>query len=136
MQMKKILLIDDDGINNFINERLFKKLDIASHIEICRNGKEALEYLNGIRERNESYPELIIIDISMPEMDGFEFLEEFKNLDILNKHKIRLVMLSTSSSPRDIEKLKDLNIRLVRKPLCEEKIREMMNEDSVYHGYC
>jgi len=133
--MNKILLIDDDGINNFINERLFRKLEIAGHIEIRRNGKEAIEYLCQICEENEACPELIVIDINMPEMNGFEFLEEFKNLEMLNKHNTRVVMLSTSTSQRDIEKLKNLNIGLVRKPLCEEKIRELMNEDHVYHGY-
>jgi CheY-like chemotaxis protein len=133
--MNKILLIDDDGINNFINERLFKKLNIAGHIEIRRNGKEALDYLGQMCSMKESCPELIVIDINMPEMNGFEFLEEFKNLEMLNKHNSRVVMLSTSTSQRDIQKLKDLNIELVRKPLCEEKIRVLMNTDQVYHGY-
>jgi CheY-like chemotaxis protein len=133
--MKKILLIDDDGINNFINERLFRKLNIAGHVEVRRNGKEALEYLSKVCEVNEACPELIVIDINMPEMNGFEFLEEFRNLDLLNKHNTRIVMLSTSTSQRDIKRLKELNIGLVRKPLCEEKIRELMNEDYVYHGY-
>jgi len=133
--MKKILLIDDDGINNFINERLFKKLNIASHIEIRRNGKEAIEYLSQMCVQNEDCPELIVIDINMPEMNGFEFLEEFKNLKILNKHNTRVVMLSTSTNQRDIQKLNDLNIGLVRKPLCEEKIRGIVNEGQVYYGF-
>jgi CheY-like chemotaxis protein len=135
MLMKRILLIDDDGINNFINERLFKKLDIAGHIEIRKDGKDALEYLRHICEVKEECPELIVIDINMPEMNGFEFLDEFKNLDIVNKRNTRVVMLSTSSSQRDIDRLKLLGIDLVRKPLSEEKIRDIINESHVYHGY-
>jgi CheY-like chemotaxis protein len=166
MKMKKILLIDDDGINNFINERLFKKLNFAGHIEIRRNGREALEYLhqvcelkdecpeliiidinmpemNGFEylhqvcELKDECPELIVIDINMPEMNGFEFLEEFRKLEMLNKHNSRVIMLSTSSSQRDIERLRDLHIELVRKPLNENKIRELVSEgeSQAYHGY-
>jgi CheY-like chemotaxis protein len=135
MMMKKILLIDDDGINNFINERLFKKVNIAGHIEIRRNGKEALEYLHQMCAVKEECPELIVIDINMPEMNGFEFLEQFAKLEIGNKHNTRVIMLSTSSSQRDIQRLKELQIELVRKPLSEEKIRELLKESHVYQGY-
>jgi CheY-like chemotaxis protein len=135
MRMKKVLLIDDDGINNFINERLFKKMDIVNHIEIRRNGKEAVDYLFELKDNNEECPELIVIDINMPEMNGYEFLEEFRNIELLNKSNARVVMLSTSTSQRDIEKLKGLNIGLVRKPLSEEKIQELISENHVYHGY-
>ncbi|MFL5729184.1 MAG: response regulator [Cytophagaceae bacterium] len=133
--MKKILLIDDDGINNFINERLFRKLNIAGHIEIRRNGREALDYLRRMCQDHEECPELIVIDINMPEMNGFEFLEAFHKLDILNKHHSRIIMLSTSTNRRDVERLKEMNLELVRKPLNEEKIRDLMNEAHAYHGY-
>jgi CheY-like chemotaxis protein len=135
MKMNKILLIDDDGINNFINERLFKKLGIASHIEIRRNGKEALDYLYHMCCEKQECPELIVIDINMPEMNGFEFLEQFKTLEIMNKHTSRVIMLSNSTSVRDVQRLKELHIELVRKPLSEEKIRELMNESHEYQGY-
>jgi CheY-like chemotaxis protein len=133
--MKRILLIDDDGINNFINERLFKKVNVASHIEVRRNGREALEYLYQMCAVKEECPELIVIDINMPEMNGFEFLDEFAKIEMMNKHNTRVIMLSTSSSQRDIQRLRELHIELVRKPLSEEKIRELMNESHVYQGY-
>jgi CheY-like chemotaxis protein len=134
MKLKKILLIDNDRINNFINERLLKKLDIAGHIEVRQNGKEALEYLHQIFALKEECPELIVIDINMPGMNGFEFLEEFKKLEIVNKLSTRLTMLSTSSNPDDIERLRNLHIELIRKPLTEEKIRELMNESHACLG--
>jgi CheY-like chemotaxis protein len=82
----------------------------------------------------EEYPELIVIDINMPKMDGFEFLEELKKLEIENKHSMRVIMLSIFYSPREIERLKDLRVELIRKPLSEEKIQELLRESHACHG--
>lgn len=68
-----------------------------------------------------------MVDISMPVMDGFEFLEEFEKLEI--KDKARIIILTASSGSKDEEKARDLGIYIIRKPLTKEKIEEYFRRD-------
>jgi CheY-like chemotaxis protein len=76
-KQNKFLLIDDDKATNFINKTVIKKTFFTDDVIIAQNGIEALNILN-----NGCSPEIIFLDINMPVMNGWEFLEEFKNLDI------------------------------------------------------
>lgn len=121
-----VLLIDDDGITNFINHRLIKKLNITHSIESAINGNEALLFLReyAIKNNNKS-PELILLDLNMPVLDGFEFLEEFQKLNFDNKEKVRILILTTSTHQKDIGRLVgNSNISYINKPLTEEKLIE------------
>src|SRR4051794_424956 len=103
--INRTLLIDDDRITNFINERLIKKLNITNEINVAFNGAEALEIIHKSCQGNKVCHELIFLDINMPVMDGFDFLAEFNKLKFQNKDQIKIVMLSTSSSPKDMERI-------------------------------
>jgi CheY-like chemotaxis protein len=94
-KLKTILLIDDDSATNFINAHLLKMLGYAENIVIRENGREALDYL---REESEAgnKPDLIFLDINMPCMNGWEFLEEYKKLDHKTADSVIIVMLTTS----------------------------------------
>lgn len=99
-----ILLVDDDEGTNFYNEIIIEKASLTNHIEITLNGKEAIEYITYNRVDNEDIiihpkPVLILLDINMPVMDGWEFLEVYQ--DLKAKHKTIIVMLTTSSNPDD-----------------------------------
>jgi CheY-like chemotaxis protein len=130
--MKKIkcaLLIDDDSINNFINERLIKKLNIAEEVKVVLNGQEGLKYIQEICIPQHTCPELILLDINMPVMDGFEFLKEYKILDFSGKNSIIIIMLTTSTSPNDTERLNDSGASgYINKPLTENKLIELMQQ--------
>src|SRR5436190_13327624 len=103
-----VLLIDDDFATNFINKTVINKAGVAEHIEIALNGKEALDYLTnqGKFESEEKYPkpELILLDINMPVMDGWEFIEAYQNLSAEQKGDIIIVMLTSSFNPDDRSK--------------------------------
>jgi CheY-like chemotaxis protein len=94
-KLKTILLIDDDSATNFINAHLLKMLGYAENIVVRENGREALDYL---REESEegNKPDLIFLDINMPCMNGWEFLEEYKKLDHKTADSVIIVMLTTS----------------------------------------
>ncbi|MCM2301454.1 MAG: response regulator [Flavobacteriaceae bacterium] len=101
-----ILLVDDDEGTNFYNEIIIEKASLTNHIEITLNGKEAIEYITYNRVDNEDIiihpkPVLILLDINMPVMDGWEFLEVYQDLKAKHKDKTIIVMLTTSSNPDD-----------------------------------
>ena len=128
-KIKCARLIDDDSINNFINERLLKKLNIADTIKVVLNGEEAIKYIHQTCSAEQPCPELILLDINMPVMDGFEFLKEYKNLDFKNKKSIIIIMLTTSTNPNDTERLNDSGASgYVNKPLTEQKLLDIMKQ--------
>ena len=92
------LLIDDDDIFNFLSQRVLKSCGITDTITTFSNAKEALVYL---AESKKNSTDIILLDIRMPEMDGFEFLEKFTMLNFLN---IDIFMLTSSLDKRDRER--------------------------------
>ena len=109
--MKKInciLLIDDSPADNEFHKIKIMKADVCNHIQIVTRGQKALEYIIKAGEPNQSEsfptPDLIYLDINMPGMNGFEFLEEYKKLDNKLKSKVVIIMLTTSLNPDDREK--------------------------------
>lgn len=129
-KLNHILLVDDDTINNFINEKLLKKLDVSNKTSVVINGEEAINFLKEVCEKDATQcPELILLDINMPVMDGFEFLERYKDLNIPNKSSIIIVMLTTSTNPNDTERLNKTGVAgYINKPLTEQKLREVMDK--------
>jgi CheY-like chemotaxis protein len=127
IKLNSVLLVDDDVINNFINARLIKKAEMAQDLHISTNGKEAISHLTEKLEKNELCPELILLDINMPVMDGFEFVDAFRKLNFSNQNEVVIVMLTTSSNPKDLEKVEALKIGdYINKPLTEDKLKNVM----------
>ena len=108
-----ILLVDDDFATNFINKKIIQKANLTEHVSVALNGKEAIDYLNK-KGKFESeadefpQPQLILLDINMPVMDGWEFIEAYKNLTLENKENIAIVMLSSSFNPADKAKAESI----------------------------
>ena len=129
--MKKlncVLLVDDDDATNYIHEFVIHKIDFAENIRIAENGQEALDILKSKYERDHQIPNLIFLDINMPKMDGWEFLEHYKKLDKEFKEKITLVMLTTSLNPDDkiiAEAFGEVD-RFMTKPLTPEKLQGLL----------
>ncbi|WP_299822339.1 response regulator [uncultured Pontibacter sp.] len=127
-----ILLIDDDETTNYLNHRLLSRMQVADDIRVVTNGEEALHYLNKAFAGDAEYPrpELVLVDIKMSVMDGFEFLEEYQKLDEADKSQIVMLMLTSSASFYDLEKLKQFpDVRQhYSKPLTEGDVRDIMNE--------
>jgi CheY-like chemotaxis protein len=127
-----IMLVDDDPITNFINHAALTKMKISRNIAITRNGEEALLYLDEYKSQNQSLPELIILDVLMPVMDGFEFLEKFERMCNPQFCKSKVIMLSTLFSKSDISILNQKGYSLfLNKPLNEVRLLEMLGVRSL-----
>jgi len=126
-KLKCILLIDDDEATNFFHQIIIEQADCAEHVEVATNGKKAIEFLT--RERtNNCTPDIIFLDINMPVMNGWEFLDAYEKLDAAQKSKIVLVMLTASINPDDMQKAeKRESVSGFRsKPLSVEMLNEII----------
>jgi CheY-like chemotaxis protein len=98
-KLNSILLVEDDEATNYISQMVIKKLDCAKHVQVAWNGADALDYIKQCEEHACLHPELILLDINMPGLNGWEFIEEYSKLK--EKTKVVVVMLSTSQNPDD-----------------------------------
>ncbi len=120
-----ILLVDDDPDDNTFHQIIIREMDIANNIEVVINGLEALEYL---KKENRTPPELIFLDINMPRMNGWEFLEQYKHLTPQQKAKVVIMILTTSANPDDIKRAKEIEdvSGFETKPLTRETLTEIL----------
>lgn len=107
MRKKHILLVDDNDIDNYINDHVIQDNDIAEKITIKNSAIAALSFLESIKDDFDAFPDLIFLDISMPKMDGFGFLEEFIKFPKAIAKKCEVIMLTSSNNPKDRAKAMD-----------------------------
>ena len=120
-----VLLVDDDDGHNYLTRMVIEDAAIARHIRTAWNGKEAIDYLTG-----NPPPELILLDINMPVMDGWDFMAEYRRLEDAQKRRIMIVMLTTSANPDDRERARtfpDIS-GFQCKPLTPEALEEVVRK--------
>ena len=119
--------MDDDAIMNFLNTKTLERMGIAKRIHTALNGKEAIDLFNDYYTGSSALPDLVLLDLNMPIMDGFQFIELFKKLRIPNSEKIKIVIVSSSNDKRDIMRAKALGIEhFLSKPVEEELLRSVL----------
>lgn len=122
-EIKRILLIDDDETTNFFTEYILGRYNKGFDIDICLNGKAGVDYLKS----TEHLPDLILLDINMPLMNGFEFLEWQSNSPF---REIRVVMYSSSKNEDDLiqaNKHKQV-VGYVEKPFDLDTVKALFEE--------
>lgn len=130
MQAKKyrsVMLIDDNEIDNLINQKMVESASMTEHIYVHTGAKSAIEFLRNMEKldlADKVLPDVIFLDIDMPLMDGFQFLDEFEKLSVSTKKKCKIVMLTSSINPQDFNRSKKyLNVKLyLNKPLTHESL--------------
>ena len=126
-----VMLIDDNEIDNFINQKMIEGSNFAERIFVHTSGKSAIEFLSNLSRikeiPTELIPEIIFVDINMPIMDGFQFLEEFENMPENIKQSTRVVMLTTSINPSDLDRSQANSrmLKYVNKPLSTERLNSI-----------
>lgn len=129
-KLGEILLIDDSRGTNSLNKRLLEEMEIAKKITTSLNGMHAIDYLMQINDEGEfPNPDLILLDINMPIMDGYQFLEKYTELK--NHIQINHAIIMLSSSESEIDKEKSNKYKIVKgfqsKPLTKEKVMSTIN---------
>jgi CheY-like chemotaxis protein len=123
-KLKSVLLIDDDEVANFLHSCILEELNVTNTIVTLTNGFEGLKYL-----KNNEFPDLLLLDLNMPLIDGKEFLESFNDLPIKGKEAMVIIVLSSSRRLDDIQDAIGLGaIDFIVKPLSEKKLREILDE--------
>ncbi|MCK0159990.1 response regulator [Allomuricauda sp. F6463D] len=135
MKKPKILLVDDDEVYLFVTKKILNNLSEDLIINAFTDGEQAIEYIDLCLKENIELPELILLDINMPFLDGWGFLAEFKKMKLkLEEQNVTIFMITSSNDPSDLKKVKDFEeiSGYIVKPVFEDKMEEILK--TVYNG--
>jgi len=125
---RTVLLIDDNDIDLKINSKIINLSNLFDEIITCQSGEDALAYLKRALENKGKLPDLILLDIQMPDIDGFEFMELYKKLPKKITDQCLIVMLSSTLDFGDIKKAEANRhvVELLKKPLFPDELKDIL----------
>lgn len=129
-KLNSILLVEDDRATNYLYEILIEKADCTEQILIAEDGQEAIEILKLGVEGKYPQPNLIFLDINMPIMNGWEFIEEYQKLELVQKDKVKIVMITASFNPDEqtrAEAIKEIS-GFRNKPITVDMLNKILQE--------
>ncbi|MEB8330560.1 response regulator [Flavobacteriaceae bacterium KMM 6897] len=127
MKLNTVCIIDDDPIFVYGTKVLLNyNSSLYSNIIVFENGKEALDDLRFMLNTNKELPEIIFLDLNMPIMNGWEFLDELKAMDLKNKIGVYIVTSSIDRVDEERSKKYDMVIDFISKPLTTNKLQQLL----------
>lgn len=123
-----VLLVDDDQVYQFAASKTIEATGLAGHIKICNDGHDAINYLHGILHSSELLPDIIFLDINMPVMDGWEFLDAYGALANKINKTINIYLVSSSVDKNDIMRSQQFGYvtDYLVKPVYKEKFSQVL----------
>jgi CheY-like chemotaxis protein len=129
-QVKTVTLVDDDDVFVFLTTKAIEQTSLVDLIKVFGNGLDALNFLKENKNNVDALPEIILLDLSMPIMNGWQFLEEYTKLNPTIGKKITIYICSSSISPDDITRAKTISevSDYIIKPITKEKLIDMLKK--------
>ncbi len=128
-RIESCCIIDDDPIFIYGTKRIMKEIEFCENIIVFNNGQEALDGIMEISQSAMKIPQVIFLDLNMPIMNGWEFLDEFIKIPNSNLEKTIVYIISSSVDPRDLEKVKDYKQRVnnyILKPITPNDLESVL----------
>jgi CheY-like chemotaxis protein len=127
--MKRVWLIDDDEVFVFLTKKLITASEQEVSLETYINGQDAIDRLHEVAADEDALPDLILLDLNMPVMDGWEFLNAYQEVEFSNPDKIRLYIVTSSISPYEVERAKQIPVvqEFIVKPMVKQKFVEIIS---------
>lgn len=130
--LETILCVDDDPITLMLCKMVITKSSFSNKIDTAKNGEEALKYFDSLLLANNylNKPQLIFLDLNMPIIDGWEFLDHFNTLKYSDFHQIKVIILSSTIDPEDLKKSKKypMVIDFLSKPISKEMLEYLKDK--------
>jgi CheY-like chemotaxis protein len=132
--LDKILCVDDDAITLMLCKKVIERVGFAKEIITAQNGEEAFAYFQALAKQpefNPDYPKLILLDLNMPIMNGWEFLDTYQESGYQNIFKeAKFIVLSSTIDPQDVDKAKKYSAVLdfLSKPITKEMLEELKSK--------
>ena len=125
---KRVMIIDDNEVDLKINSKIISITKLFDEVIICQSADEALAFIHNNLGIQAILPNFILLDIQMPEMDGFEFLEQYRKLPVTFTNQCQIAMLSSTLDFGDIQKAEanPYVVKLIKKPLKPDELREIL----------
>ena len=129
-RINHVCIIDDDHIFVYGAKRLMQKLDFYEDLSEFVNGQEALDHLKSMAQNGDVLPSLIFLDLNMPIMNGWEFLEELDNTPGIDLNGVSIYIMSSSVDPRDLERIQQYPVvkNYVLKPMTLEDLQTVRSQ--------
>ena len=127
--IKQLVLVDDDEVYVYLTRRMIEETHLVDLVKVFRNGLEAINFLKSNVDHPDDLPEVIFLDLSMPVMDGWQFLKEFILLKPHIGRKIVVYIVTSSISPEDIARsqaISEVSDYLI-KPVSKEQFIALIN---------
>ena len=128
--VKRVCIIDDDSIFVYGIKRIMNEIDFCDEIIVYTNGESALNELGSLVHQGKKLPDVILLDLNMPVMDGWVFLDDFVKIPNHNQDHLSLYILSSSINRDDIEKAKNYPIvnSFITKPVTISDLKHILKE--------
>ena len=128
--IKNLVLVDDDDIFVYLTKKTIEQTELVENIRVFSNGKSAFEFLLENANNHDLLPEIILLDLNMPLMDGWAFLEEFVALKPNIGKQITIYIITSSISPHDIDRAKGISAvsDYLIKPVTKEKFVDLLKK--------
>ena len=131
--MKEFLIIDDDPINNFICKKMLQEISNEVGIKSFENAFKGIEYLKHLSETSSGYPTHILLDLNMPEYNGWQFLKDYESAQLHVKHSTLIYVVSSTILKEEIDRIKNIPFvtDFLAKPLSLQKLKKLVEVEDI-----